>query len=1497
VVKEKKNKTKRTLFHKVVNVFISFFIFLIVLILIFIGVSQTKFFRDYLRDQIVSIANESINGTLSIGAIEGSIFSSLSIKDISLETEGDTLAKIQSVDIETSFLEIFFRKIYFRKIALNSPQFKLIQNDNGKWNLDNLIVPKEEEETDSSRFPFIIQVNKLQIQDMYFLRKAYQYSNSSETYTTINPEDLEIKNFNIDVKAAIDNKNSVYLLHLDNLAFTPNLKSFNLKKFSADFHITNDFTEINNFTFITDSSDINLSLRLDSVNFLENPDIAQLKEYPVSLELNVNNFNFDDLTSYVEGTSLLKGNSSLYLNASGKFGNIEIKRLVLDFLKTHLEVSGNIKNLDHPENLVIDAYISNSQISASNAQYLLHNIELPFRRDLLVENIEASFQGKPTNFKSFFKAEAEGGSLNLNAEMNLDVNPMNYKISAESENLDISSVSGLNTNLNSIINIQGKGTSPEDLNSDFMVLIDRSTIEGISVDSLKFDIAARNKIIEILSSFKIENSSNNLQALFDFADDSSTAFNASLKSQNFDLSEIISDTSKSTSLNFLLSASGKNINLDKMNAGIKLQIDSSDFMGEFIADSEMELKLSSNKNNERRIEFTSPIIDMNVFGDFSINEAIELIQYESSVITEIIREKVDELNPISMVLDTAAADLKNGTDEEIPDIVNKEMEIEYDFTLKDLSLIALFIGSGKFDVSGKGEGKIANSGNNFSVNNQLDIDHMLNVTEENVLYLSNFETSLNFIRDNTTRDFDNLFGSVSLTGTRAFSNVVLDDLNADLIFNQSKLFFNISGIVDTVLNAETEGILEMTKGKQLIKFSGLSLDFKGVNWSSKDTIEAVFTPQDFTVTNFNLHHNLSQLNVSGFLDSLGNQNFVIKANGLEGNTINRYIPGFEYSDIDYGLNLQAEIAGSLEEPHMNLSMDVNKIKYEKVNLGYLLCNISYEKEMLYSRINFIDSTYNTGNPTLSFSGIVPVNLSFTPVEERFPEDKNLDLKIRSKDFNLSTFGNSIPNIKDQRGIVSGEVYICGTALNPEFSGNINVSEGEFRANLNNLIYSYEADLDFRNNDLAINNLKVQNLEGSLRKGTINGNGLIEFNEFQVSVVNLNMKGDIALLGKTSKSTNPFLYGDLFIATNGDLNFKYEKGQSSVKGSVDLVETDLVFATEEANFSNTGKGIIYEFAVDSTKIDYEQIKFNKLVSVQGKNKNGRKNGGSADSEINYDLELKIENNAKIVFVFSAVANQKLVVEAAGNLKYATDNGLTRAQGSFVLLDGSYLDFFKKFDAAGKIRFESSLIDPFLDVTATYLSDWEDKSQSTPVTTPVAVKMKLEGLNSQIGKLIVENPHNLKIYIGENNISSNTPDNRYDMSNILTFILIGSLPDPNTGQLSASDRNLLGNFSNTATSFLGPILTNVLNSAGVNAISNIQIEKTYEGTKFNIAGRYKKLRYSLGGTAEVFNPENADIKVEYIFNPNFSSSLHRKRPVNSLGSNESMVEFGLKFKVEF
>jgi hypothetical protein len=168
---------------------------------------------------------------------------------------------------------------------------------------------------------------------------------------------------------------------------------------------------------------------------------------------------------------------------------------------------------------------------------------------------------------------------------------------------------------------------------------------------------------------------------------------------------------------------------------------------------------------------------------------------------------------------------------------------------------------------------------------------------------------------------------------------------------------------------------------------------------------------------------------------------------------------------------------------------------------------------------------------------------------------------------------------------------------------------------------------------------------------------------------------------------------------------------------------------------------------------------------------------------------------------------------------------------------------------------------------------------------------------LGQNLVNNPQNLSVYVGEKNISSNTPETRYDLSHALMFILVGRLPNPEGGY-SATDKNLLSGIDNTAASFLGPILTNVLNSAGVTAISDVQIEKTYVGTKFNIAGRYKQFRYSLGGMYEEFKPNNADIKVEYIFDQNFSIRGQRKRPLGqTLGDENPINELGLKLKFEF
>jgi hypothetical protein len=278
---------------------------------------------------------------------------------------------------------------------------------------------------------------------------------------------------------------------------------------------------------------------------------------------------------------------------------------------------------------------------------------------------------------------------------------------------------------------------------------------------------------------------------------------------------------------------------------------------------------------------------------------------------------------------------------------------------------------------------------------------------------------------------------------------------------------------------------------------------------------------------------------------------------------------------------------------------------------------------------------------------------------------------------------------------------------------------------------------------------------------------------------------------------------------------------------------------------------------------------------------------------------VPDRAQMVFILSQIANQRLIVETRGDMTYESISGNTRAQGVFELLNGSKLEFFKTFDAEGFIRFESSISEPYLDITATYINDYVPPSDPDATPEEVAIKIFIKGPLSAIGKNLVNNPESIAIYVGKKNIQNNVRETKYDYSDAFSFILFGKFKNDLTAQDRAETAGILSDFQSTATSFLGSLLTNFVNSAVGDLVNNIQISRTGDQTKFRFSGKIQNLRYSFGGTTEIFqNINKANIKIEYPFNPSFLIRLERKDPIiQTPGLDEKVNELALKYKFEF
>ena len=248
---------------------------------------------------------------------------------------------------------------------------------------------------------------------------------------------------------------------------------------------------------------------------------------------------------------------------------------------------------------------------------------------------------------------------------------------------------------------------------------------------------------------------------------------------------------------------------------------------------------------------------------------------------------------------------------------------------------------------------------------------------------------------------------------------------------------------------------------------------------------------------------------------------------------------------------------------------------------------------------------------------------------------------------------------------------------------------------------------------------------------------------------------------------------------------------------------------------------------------------------------------------------------------------------GNFEYEHTGGNTIARGELNLLQGSQLQFFKSFEAAGTIKFENDIANPYLDVTASYKDFYYPAdSSSSGSEIPIAVKIKLKGLLSELNKNFINDKENIAVYSTNYNIDNDLPDPNRDASDAVMFILTGNFTDG----VSQQDRNAA---ASTATSLAGSLFSGLLNKQFGDYVRSLQLRQVGATTKFSLMGKAGNFRYEIGGSTDVFQDlSQASVKIEYPFYKNFVIRIERKEAISQTTVASEMInELGLKYRFEF
>ena len=109
-------------------------------------VSQTPWFRDWLRKFVVRQAGQYVNGTVSIGSLGGNLFYGVQLGDVAIDVDGEHVITLKSVEVKYSVSELMSQGVTVRDIRLDEP-YILARHDARGWNLARL-AKKQQQEAD-----------------------------------------------------------------------------------------------------------------------------------------------------------------------------------------------------------------------------------------------------------------------------------------------------------------------------------------------------------------------------------------------------------------------------------------------------------------------------------------------------------------------------------------------------------------------------------------------------------------------------------------------------------------------------------------------------------------------------------------------------------------------------------------------------------------------------------------------------------------------------------------------------------------------------------------------------------------------------------------------------------------------------------------------------------------------------------------------------------------------------------------------------------------------------------------------------------------------------------------------------------------------------------------------------------------------------------------------------------------------------------------------------
>jgi hypothetical protein len=1368
------------------------------LLVALVGLTQTKTFRTYLHGRILTLAHEALTGKVVFGTIRGNLLTGAQIDSVAIYMGDQQIFGVRRVEVRYDPFGFLFNRLSFTRIKLVEPSVVLTRSRDGVWNFDRLLRVTPDTVSD----PWVYDLRAIEIE-----YGTITLADSLTPKTVSSPSAVNYSDFRIhalQLAAALRIAQGQYSVDLRRLGFVLERPEFTVLQVSGNFTLSSKEASVTRLQLRTPGSNVRLHARLSNIDVANLDKLEDLGNAPFRFDLDAERIDFYELRQVVSPwIEFLEHDASVRLRANGTFGKLTIDECSVTTSKSALSASGTILNLHKPEDLYLDVSISKAHLDPDDILQRLAGLHLPDLRFLKPFELTAQFEGRPDFFTVRADAEFESGKLTLSGRLNGQQSPLTYEVKAAVQGLNLGSLTGddaLAGVLNLRATLNGSGVTLREATALLRAEIDTSEFMGKQVrpSILVADLA--NRTLRSRMSIHLQPTRIDASSELRFFNDSTDVLIQG-RVNSLDLADLTQKKEHGSDLSFDFKYASNGFSVEQNRTSLDITFLRSTFGNHQFDKGTVSLVADFEDPRHKRFHLSSSAGDVEIRGAFTIPSLLGTVRSGVAVVQQAIRHRIQSLDTLRGFTTRVRSPqvrpfVASLSDEPDP------IDTRFSLTIRDFEPIGILAGVG---LSGTlhSDGMLSGTLNGLRLTAESSIPWLQYKDESTVVSVS--DGVLTHHIDNLTRV--QTLDAIRMAFDATFNRVGINDVEfTDVRFSarsdSSDNQFAVSLVLDSLIHLETRGSSVFSKGSYTIRIPTMKVSVQSLTYENADTGIIIVGRDGYRIDQFTLRREVEELQVFGYFDPLGISDLEVRVGNLLLNDLRYFsrVPGsgVQLSEVGGILNGRFLFRGSFDHPNMKVESSVDGLRLRGTVLGSVKAGFSYFEKVLKLNAE-VRSRPDENTPNIVINGTLPYDLALKGERNENPGGE-MDLTIRSTGLPLELIDPFLDEVTNMTGLVVCDVKIRGTTRDPLYEGFVSIQNAKFLFNPLNLQYMLEGRIVPSGRRVALENVKIRNIESDRSDGLATLTGTFAFEGVSPKEFDLTAKGQLMVMKETARRSDQSLYGNLTVATSSaGVRWYGSPDHSIVTGEVFVRNASLTLPPTRSVFVVPNRTVTITFINDTlttevTQASTESLRVSNAPGVRSP-KNARStalNPGNGTPEsksflekIDYDLTLETQGITQVRFVFNPLTNEELFADLRGRLAFSKVGNQTRLTGEVEVTDRSYYNFIQKFEAKGKLLFTGDPINPELDVVARYEGVYKPdttallRSGQTEIAKEqrVAVILEITGLRSEpkvkIGLEREQDGRLVRVTEGDQE------------SNAISFLISGTFRD----ELSQQQRNTL------------------------------------------------------------------------------------------------------------